>query len=55
MIRPSGISNSFIVIERMHADFPHQRNKGNEEFCFVPTGRCASKMKDGTDRSGFME
>jgi hypothetical protein len=35
--------------ERMHADFPHQGNKGNEEFCCAPTGHRASKMKDGTD------
>jgi hypothetical protein len=37
------------------ADFQHQGNKGSEEFCFAPTSRRASKMKDGTDRAGFME
>jgi hypothetical protein len=36
MIRPSGISNSFIVMERMHTDLLHQGNKGNEEFCLAP-------------------
>jgi hypothetical protein len=55
MIRPSGISNSFIVIERMHADFPHQRNKGNEEFCLAPTGYRALNIKDRTDRAELME
>jgi hypothetical protein len=55
MIRPSGIFNRFIVTERMQADFLHQGNKGNEEFCCAPTGHRASKMKNGTDRAGFME
>jgi hypothetical protein len=55
MIRPSGISNSFIVIDGMHADLLHQENKGNEEFCCAPTGHGASKMKDGTDKARFME
>jgi hypothetical protein len=55
MIRPSGISNRFIVIERMHTNLLHQGNKGNEEFCCAPTGHRASKMKDGTDRARFME
>jgi hypothetical protein len=38
MIRPSGMSNSFIGIERMHADFPHQGNKGNEAFARIVIG-----------------
>jgi hypothetical protein len=42
---PSGISNRFIVIERMNTDLLHQGNKGNEEFCLAPGTRLRGQNK----------